>query len=173
MDFEAGLSEFEAFQALTSMLKKHLSGSQIRRILSFCEHYKEHHTNLFEAIHIILLANTSSITAKINMFYVIDGLVKLGAKTAFDGYSKLVESQLKEIICGVVDYSRDDTGKTTTNPNANSVKKVLKLWASRDLVDRHLVETLLIFLDQCSPGVFDVSSETITRIMEDDRDRVC
>jgi CTD kinase subunit gamma len=169
------LDEFEVHTQFLDMLKQNLSARSIQKLAEFVYKYKDFNEPLFEDIMSTL--QECNPTKRLNLFYLMDSILKQSKKYRFDGYSIAILARLEQIIEAVLDMQRQN-GKVTKKPDKygltylTSIKKVLTVWKANNWIPENQYSYHITMLDQLQKlNPQPLSKEAIFRRMEEDRDR--
>ena len=163
------MDPFAIHSELTALLKRNLSASKISRISEFM--YKNYH--YFEELFNVVLEelNELSPVKRLNLFFLVDCLLKDCKRFRFDGYTKLIINHARDVIDLTLDITRvDNKAKVGAPMNAFAVLKALEYWANQKVIDDQKLEKIKALLNAKMAKV-TLNKEQIWRRMEEDRDR--
>ncbi|KAG0201123.1 hypothetical protein BGX28_005954 [Mortierella sp. GBA30] len=163
---------FEARLEFLGLLGK-LNASQhsIQKVGNFAMRYRHLYEDLYSCI-IEELEQTSSINARMNIFYVLDSICHQSHKAGFPGYMELIQRNLAKII-GFVTPSGPKG-----NVNVAGTKKILDTWRKKKLFPGNIIDKveeplLSRELGANAPATTETgfTKDDILKRMDEDRER--
>ena len=108
---------------------------------------------------------------RLNLFFLVDCLLKDRERFKFDGYFTLIVSYARDVIDLVLDITRvNGKAKVGAPMNSYAVVKALQVWTKKQVITEQKLEKIKTLVN-AKTTKYPFSKDTIWRRMEEDRDR--
>ncbi|KAI8356063.1 CTD kinase subunit gamma CTK3 [Mortierella sp. GBAus27b] len=164
---------FEArMEFLTLLSKLNASQHSIQKVGNFAMRNRNLYEDLYSCI-IEELEQSTSINAKMNIFYVLDSICHQSHKAGFSGYIDLIQRNLPKIVECVTPSGPKG------NVNVPGTKKILESWRAKKVFPEGVIEkvekplsTREVGLSTTAAADSGFTKDDILKRMDEDRERV-